>query len=169
MSKLEVKLREVEHKRARQKLLNSVDPALSNLLSKAEFSHDRQSLKYAAFSAWDIKANEQTTTRGKVKDWELKYFNTPTEIVSFIKTNVKPANAIGWFFVDSEGPYYSLSLSEFLLNLSFLQDYCEKQNHFDIGWVGKSADMGIVFEFNHNPFGHNEFEVCMWGGINGNQ
>lgn len=163
MSKLENKLREVKNKRARREFLEVVDPALSGLLSKVEFSHDIQCLKFAAFSTWDMDADQQTTTRGKVEGWELEYFDNVAEIISFIKSKLKPAIIPGWFFIDTDGPYYSLSLSEFLLNLDLIQKYCEEQEHFDIGWVGKTHDMGIIFEFNHTSFCRNQLEVCTWG------
>jgi len=163
MSKLESKLREVKNKRARRELLGSVDSVLSNLLSNVEFSHDVECLKYAAFSTWDIEADEQTTTRGKVEGWELKYFDSMAEMTSFIKASVELAVIPGWFFIDTDGPYYSLSLSEFVLNLDLFQNYCEAQDHFDIGWVGKTSDMGVIFEFNHTSFCRNQLEVCTWG------
>ncbi|MGP9799760.1 hypothetical protein [Rheinheimera sp. NSM] len=163
MSKLETKLREVKNKRARRELLDSVDPMLSCLLSKVEFSHDVQCLKYAAFSTWDMEADQQTTTRGIVEGWDLKYFDTMAEMTSFIKASIEPAIIPGWFFIDTDGPYYSLTLAEFVLNLDLLQNYCEAQEHFDIGWVGKSSDVGVIFEFNHTSFCRNQLEVCTWG------
>ncbi len=163
MSKLESKLREVKNKRARRELLESVDAPLSELLSRAEFSHDVQCLKYAAFSTWDMEADAQATTRGSVEGWELKHFDSMSEIICFVKSKVELAIIPGWFFIEADGPYYSLTLSEFILNLNLFQRYCESREHFDIGWVGKSSDIGVIFEFNHTSFCRNQLEVCTWG------
>ena len=163
MSKLERKLREVKNKRARREFLEATDPKLSEILSRVEFSHDVQCLKYAAFSTWDMEADIQTTTRGNAEGWELKYFDTMSEMVNFVKSDVELAIIPGWFFIDANGPYYSLTLSEFILNLNSLQGYCESHEHFDIGWVGKSSDIGVIFEFNHTSFCRNQLEFCTWG------
>jgi hypothetical protein len=163
MSKLDIKLRELKNKRARREFLETVDPKFSDLLSKAEFSHDVQCLKYAAFTTWNMEEDKQTTTRGDVKGWQLNYFDSMNEITTFIKNSVDLAIIPGWFFVDTDGPYYSLNLSEFLLNLDSLESYCEEKEKFDIGWVGKSTDIGIIFEFNHTSFCRNQLEVCTWG------
>ena len=163
MSKLETKLRELAHKRARRDFLALVEPSFSELLSDVSFSHDVQCLKYAAFSTWDIEVDKQTTTRGEVLGWELRYFDNITEIVNFIRSSFEPTAISGWFFIDTDGPYYSLSLSEFLLNLNPIQKYCEREKSYDIGWVGQDVDMGIVLEFNQTSFCRNQLEVCTWG------
>jgi len=121
MSKLESKLREVKNKRARREFLEAADSKLSEVLSRVEFSHDVQCLKYAAFSTWDMEADIQTTTRGNVEGWELTYFDSMGEMVSFVKSTVELAIIPGWFFIDADGPYYSLTLSEFILNLNLLR------------------------------------------------
>ncbi|MDB2386675.1 hypothetical protein N9W21_04955 [Shewanella sp.] len=120
MRKLESKLREVKNKRARREFLVLVDSKISDLLTNAEFSHDVQSLKYAAFSTWNMEEDRQSTTRGDVKGWQLQYFDSMNDIVSFVKKSIELAIIPGWFFIDTDGPYYSLNLSEFILNLESL-------------------------------------------------
>ena len=84
-------------------------------------------------------------------------------MTSFVKGDITPKEILGWFFISTDGPYYLLTLAEFVANLNNMSEYCKANNRYDLGWVGKNQDMGIIFEFDHTNFCRNQFEFCRWG------
>lgn len=162
MSKLDRKLRELKNKRARREFIAELTSKLASLLERKEFSHDTNSLRFAAFSTWDMERDTQTTTRGDIFSWEINYSKDFASLISKAK-EIELSIVPGWFFIETDGPYYSFTLAEFILNLDGLSNFCLANEKFDIGWVGRETDMGIIFEFNHTSFCRNEFEFYTWG------
>jgi hypothetical protein len=163
MSKLEVKLREVKNRKARREFLEELSNQFSALLEKSEYQHNTACLKFAAFTTWDNDRDCETTTRGDIEDWEIHYFYTLIEVIRTVKATIPQTEVSGWFFISTDGPYFSLTLADFILSLDGLSEYCEKNNHYDLGWVGKEQDMGVIIEFNHTSFCRNQLELCTWG------
>lgn len=163
MKKLDVKLRELKNKRARREFLEELNNCFSILLEKSEYQNETACLKFAAFTTWDYDRGCETTTRGDVEGWKIDYFYGLFEVIDRIKESIPQYDVLGWFFINTDGPYYSLTLADFIQNLDGISEYCERKNHFDVGWVGKDQDIGVVIEFNHTTFCRNQLELCSWG------
>ena len=163
MSNLQQKLRENKNKIKREKFLFAVDSKFSDFLSNVEFSSDVSCIKYAAFSTWDNNANVQTTTRGEVKNWNNFTYKTWHELISVLEKFQQVKNYIGWFFVDTDGPYYKVSVNAFLSHIQSISNYGIVHEHYDFGWVGADDDVGIIIEYNHTSFSDNQFEISIWG------
>ena len=147
----------------RKKFLSALDSKFSDFLSNAEFSSDASCLKYAAFPARDNKATFQTTTRGEVVNWNNFTFKTWHELISVLEKFQQIKNYIGWFFIDTDGPYYRVSLNAFLSHIKSISNYGITHEHYDFGWVGAEDDVGIIIEYNHISSTSNKFEVSVWG------
>ncbi len=163
MSKLERKLKENRNRRARERLLSSLEFKFSSFLSNVEFSCDVNCLKYAALSTWDMEADCQTTTRGKISGWKNFTFNTWQDLIVFLKSYKISENLRGYFFIHIDGPYYLINSQDFMNNIDSLSEYALRNENYDLGWVGSEADSGIIVEFNHTSFCRNEFEISIWG------
>jgi hypothetical protein len=163
MSKLEVKLREVKNKRARREFLEELSNKFSALLENSEYKHDTACLKFSAFTTWDDDRDCETTTRGDIDGWEVQYFYTLVEVIRRVKETIPQSEVSGWFFINTDGPYFSLTLADFIRSLDGLNEYCERNEHYELGWVGKEQDMGVIIEFNHTSFCRNQLELCTWG------
>ena len=163
MSKFHQQLRENKNKIKRKNFLSALDPKFSDLLSNAEFSSDLSCIKYAAFPTLDNKSNLQTTTRGEVADWKNFTFKTWHDLISVLEKFQKLKNYIGWFFVDSDGPYYKVSLIAFLSNIESISNYGITHEHFDFGWVGAEDDVGIIIGDNQISSAAKKFQVSVWG------
>ena len=163
MDKLQKKLKENRNRRARERLLSSLDSKFESFLSNVEFSSDISCLKYAAFSTWDMEADCQTTTRGQIPDWKNFTFKTWQDLIAFLKSFKISGNIQGYFFIDIDGPYYLINVHDFMSNIDSLSEYALRKEHFDFGWVGALTDSGIIVEFNQTSFCRNEFEISIWG------
>jgi hypothetical protein len=163
MNSLQQKLRENKNKIKREKFLSVLDSKFSTFLSHAEYSSEVSCIQYAAFPKWDDKANVQTTTRGKVKNWNNFTFKTWQELISLLAKFQQVKNYIGWFYIDTNGPYYRISLNAFLSHIQSISDYAIKNEHYNFGWVGGVDDIGIIIEKNHTASVDNEFMISIWG------
>ncbi len=163
MSKLEQKLKENRNRRAREAFLSVLDQQSGFCFSKVHFSSDVSQIKNAAYVTWDNEAHCQTTTRGSVKGWQYLTFKIWQDLIYNIKSFSLDSNLSGWFFTDTDGPFYHLSKSDFFNNLDSISEYCLCTERFDFGWVGSDIDFGIITEFNHTSFCRNEFDLCFWG------
>jgi hypothetical protein len=163
MNTLQQKLRENKNKIEREKFLSVLDSTFSVFLSKAECSSEVSCIKYAAFPKWDDKANVQTTTRGKVKNWNNFAFKTWQKLISVLTKFQQVKNYIGWFYIDTNGPYYRISLNAFLSHIQSISDYAINNEHYNFGWIGEVDDIGIIIEENHTSSSDNEFKISIWG------
>ena len=163
MSSLQEKLRENKNKIKREKFLSATDPKFSNFLASAEVSNDVSCLKYAAFSIWDVKAHVQTTSRDKVTNWNNFTFKTWDDLISALKRFQKIKNYIGWFFIDTDGPYYKISVNAFLSHIQSIAKYGINHEHYDFGWVGGEDDVGIIIEHHHESPSGKDFGISVWG------
>jgi len=163
MSKLQEKLRENKNRIKRDKFLAALDSKFSNFLSNAEFSTDVSCIKKAAFSIWDVNANMRTTTRGKMKNWNNFTFKTWQELIAAIGRFQQVKNYIGWFFADTDGPFFKISVNAFLSHIKSISEYGTTHEHYNFGWVGAEDDVGIIIEYNHTSFSDNKFAISVWG------
>lgn len=163
MSKIEQKLKENRNRRAREKLLSALGEDGKRVLSKVEFTSDVSCLKYAAFPTWDMESDCQTTTRGKIEGWENETFKHWDEAINHLKSINIASKIKGWFFIDTDGPFYLLEWKDIKSILDDVSTYAEYHEHYDFGWVGESIDCGVILEFEHTSFCRNEFEVSKWG------
>ena len=163
MSKIEQKLKENRNRRAREKLLSTLDEASRIVLSNSKYDSDISCLKYAAFPTWDIESDCQTTTRGIVDGWQNETFKYWDDLVEKIRNSDIENNLLGWFFIDTDGPFYLLEWCEMTRILDSISNYAKSNEHYDFGWVGANSDFGIIAEFEHTSFCRNEFEVSKWG------
>lgn len=163
MSKLDQKLRENRNRRARDVFLLALGGKFGDILSEAKYSSDVACIKYAAFATWDMEADCETTTRGQVIGWENHTFKTWQELITELKRSSHGNDVNGWFFNDTDGPYYQVSLESFLANADSISVYADVSDHRDFGWVGAERDCGMIIEFNHTSLCRNEYELCTWG------
>lgn len=163
MSKFHQKLRENKNRVKRENLLLALDSEFSNLLSNSEFSSDLSCIKYAAFPTWNNKSNLLTTTRGEIVDWKNFTFKTWHNLISVLEKFQKLKNYIGWFFVDTDGPYYKISLIAFISNIESISNYGTTHEHFNFGWVGADDDVGIIIGDNQLSSTPKKYEVSVWG------
>lgn len=164
MSKLQHQLRENQGKIKRNKFLSKLDHEFSNFLLSAEFSCDPASIKNAAFPVLDKETNLQTTSRGKVKNWNNIKFKSWQDLISVLKKFSKVRNYIGWFFIDTDGPYYRISLNAFFAHIDRLSEYAVKHDHYNFGWVGSPDDVGIIIDHTASTDAKDKkFEISLWG------
>ena len=163
MNKIQQKLKENKDKIKREKLLSSLDTKFSDFLSHAEYSGEVSCLKYAAFPKWDDIAKVQSTTRGEVKNWNNFTFKTWHELIAVLKKFQEVKNYIGWFFMESDGPYYRININAFLAHIQSISDYGITYEHYNFGWVGEFDDVGIIIGKNHTSSSGNELNISIWG------
>lgn len=163
MSNIQQKLQENKNKIKREKFLALLDKNFSEYLAKTEYSNEVSCIKYAAFPKWVDSANVQTTTRGDVKNWMKINFKTWHELVAILKKFHEVKNYIGWFFIDTDGPYYRTSLNAFLSYTQSISDYCTKHEHYNFGWVGEVDDVGLLIGKNPAPSINEEYYISIWG------
>ena len=163
MSEFQEKLRENKNRIKKEKFLAAVDSQFSSFLSYAEVRNDASCIKNAAFSAWDVTSNVQTTTRGNVKNWNNLTFKTWQELIAALARFQHVKNYIGWFFEDKDGPYFKISVNAFLSHIQSIAKYGITNGHYDFGWVGAEDDVGIIIQYNHTSLRTNKFEISLWG------
>lgn len=163
MSKLQEKLRENKNRILRDKLLSTFDPKFSDFLSNAEFSSDTSCIKNAAFPMWEADADVQTTTRGKLKNWNNFTFKTWQDLIAALKRFQQVKNYIGWFFADTDGPYFKMSVNAFLAHIQSISNYGITHEQYNFGWVGAEDDVGIIIGCDHESSDDNKFEISVWG------
>lgn len=161
MSKLREKQNEVRCKRNRESILNNIAGEFRGILEVAEFSCDKDKLKYGAWSTW--KEGQWTTTRGNITSWIRKEYETWEEVVSAISTSKVPVNEQGWLVFSPEGPYFKIEWYIFKRYLSEIEIYAARHESFDIAWLGDKRDFGLITEYNPTSDGKLEFELCKWG------
>lgn len=163
MSRLDQKIRENRNRRARDTFLQELDAGFGGLLAGANFSTNVNCIKHAAFTTWDHEADCETTTRGQIIGWENRGFAAWRELISSLKRLPFRKHVEGWFFIDTDGPYYEISSEDFLAGADSFSAYAEANDHRNFGWVGAAIDCGVIVEFNHTTFCRNQFELCTWG------
>lgn len=163
MSKLEQKLKENRNRRAREKFLAALSRETREVLASVIFSSDISCLKFAAFPTWDNEADCRTSTRGKIPGLKFTNFYKWHDLITEIEKIKIETEYEGWFFIDTDGPFYNLKGSEFSAILNGIFKYAEQNEHFDFGWVGATLDFGIIAEFDHTSFCRNDLELSVWG------
>jgi len=163
MGKLQNNLDENRNKIKREKFLSALDPAFSGLLANAEFSGEASCLKYAAFPKKDDEGRVQTTTRGTLPNWNNFNFRTWQELISMLERFQQVKNYIGWFFADTDGPYYKISVNAFLSHIKSISQYGSTHEHHNFGWVGAQDDVGILIGYDHTSSSPKKFSVSVWG------
>lgn len=83
-------------------------------------------------------------------------------MISFVKQISLPENAIGWFFFNTDGPYYKITFAEFQNHVDSISTYVESIGSYDFGWVGADNDIGVIVEFEHTNFCKNDFCLSTW-------
>ena len=163
MSDLPQKLKENKDKIRREKFLAALDAKFSDFLANTEFSSEVSCVKYAAFQEWDEKANIVKTSRSNVKNWNNFNFSTWQELITVLKKFQQVKSYIGWFFIEQDGPYYSMSLNAFLSHIQEISNYGIRNKHYTFGWVGQFDDVGIIIDKNPIPSSDKELNICIWG------
>ena len=163
MNRLQQKLKENRNRRSRDEFLRTLDERSRVLLSGTQFTSDTQVLRFAAFPTWNMDADCQTTTRGTVPGWQNLQFPTWQSLIEHLQGLSVPSEAEGYFFIDTDGPYYLLTGCAFLSIIGSMDRYAIEHKHYDFGWIGAGNDFGIIVEFDHTSFCRNEFELSIWG------
>ena len=163
MSKLQQQLKENKDKIKRGKFLALLDQELAGFLSTAEFSSDASCIKNVAFPESSGETNGEATTRGEAKKMNTIKFKTWQDLISVLRKFQKVKDFIGWFFVDTDGPYYRISLKAFFAHIEGISNYAVKHEHYNFGWVGSVDDIGIIVAHDHNSPGDKKFAISVWG------
>jgi len=163
MTELEKKLHENKNRNKRESLLSSISGTFSEDIKNAQYSSNVDCIKFAAFSTWDQEKDLQTTTRGLIEGWSNLTFSNWLDLIKKINDFKTYENLQGWFLIDTEGPYYQLTLDKFLLNIDHISQYCISKESYDFAWIGSTNDCGIISEFDKTSFCSNDFQLSTWG------
>lgn len=159
MSKLKEKLDEVHGKKNRASILNAIDGEFHQAIKTAEFSCDKNKLKYGAWSTW--KNGEWTTTRGRISTWAREELETWDDVLSGVSSLSLSKTEKGWLLFSAAGPYFRVDGLFIEKHMEEISKYSKKHESFDIAWIGDERDFGIIIESNETDGG--KFELCKWG------
>lgn len=162
MSLMEKRVLENRNRRKREEFISQCSDKLSDFISVAPFSSDIELIKFAAFSTWDMERNVQTSTRGDIENWKAFDFPEWKNLILAIKALKSKQDISGYFFTDTDGPYYEMSLWKFLQFIDEISEFAVSYESYDFAWIGYEKDCGIIAEFDHTSMCRNEFELALW-------
>lgn len=96
MSKLKIKLAEINCNKKRELIINNFEGDFLAHLKKANYDLDRNLFKNLAYPRYSENSEELTTFRGTVSNWEYFEFDNIDDI-KVLLGKVNFGNKSGWF------------------------------------------------------------------------